>query len=238
MKRVLTAVMVLAFVLCLATPAFADENNFVPSISVKGAPSFVPDENGIIGVVYDADGNVVDYLGEDCLLVTSIADVASSDMIPDDAAALLLSVYNKLVSGEMVLPADKLAANLEPNELVIRDLVDISWICEDHEEMVAPDGVVFKVTLDLGVAADDDVFVLTYKNSQWNPIVDVVNNGDGTITCTFEHLCPVAFAVGEDLDSPITGELNNDVFLWTAVLTVSAVAVVAAFGLRRRENRA
>lgn len=235
MKKIFSVAIVLMFVLSLACPVFAAEGTFVPSIPDKGAPDFVVDENGNIGVVLDADGNVIDYLKEGCLLITSVAEAQASTEIPSAAKELLLNVYEKLDNGDMVLPAEKLDSKLESDEIVIRDLVDLSWMCEDHPEMVEPKGVVFKISLRLGVDANTKVYAMTYKNDEWNPIVDVVNNGDGTVSCTFEDLCPVAFIVGEDADVPTTGyEFDAKLMFWTIMLVASAAAIVVISVSRRK----
>ena len=239
MKKIFSVIVSLMMVLAMMCPAFAAEDTFVPSISEKEGPSLVVDDEGDVGEVIDEDGNVVGTVENECLVVTSIANVDESDKIPDAAAALLREVYQKLLSGEMVIPAEKLGANLENDEIVIRELVDISWLCVEHPEIVAPTGVVFQVTLDLGIGADETVYVMTYKNNEWNPIVSVVNNGDGTVTCTFEHLCPVAFIMAEDKDVPITsGALDMEVFFWMIVMGVAAAAMVAVFALRGKGRAA
>jgi hypothetical protein len=69
---------------------------------------------------------------------------------------------------------------------------------------------------------------MTYKNNEWNPVVSTVNNGDGTVTCTFEHLCPVEFSVKTADEPPVqTGDdSGKDLLLWGAVAAVALVAIV------------
>jgi hypothetical protein len=90
----------------------------------------------------------------------------------------------------MKIPYDKHEANLDATNMVIRDLFDARWLCEEHRAMIEKEGFVFELTFDLGVVADTQIFVMTYDEDteQWDPIVKTVNNGDGTVTCTFEHL--------------------------------------------------
>lgn len=87
-------------------------------------------------------------------------------------------------------------------EYVIREMVDVSLRrgeCVEnthvHEEVLEIDGVTMSVDFDLGVAPDVDVVVLTYRDGKWTQVEKVTNNGDGTITCIFEHFCPVIFCV-------------------------------------------
>ena len=176
MKR--TIAMTVALVLCFvfACPVFATE--FVPSIGDKGAPELVTttDENGnvVIGRVVDTDGNVLDDIHEHCLVVTPVSQAKTSTLIPDDAEEMLLYVYGELKEEDMQIPYEKFNANLDPNKMVIRDLFDASWLCEEHPDMVAPAGVLVELTFNLGISADTDVYVATYKNHEWNPIVSTL----------------------------------------------------------------
>ena len=236
MKRIVSVVVALIFIVALACPVFATEGIFVPSISEKKPPVFISDEEGYIGEIRDKDGRLIDKIASDCLIITAISDLKDQTDL-SDAQKLLLEVYEKLLSGEMQMPVEKLGDDLEADEIVIRDLVDISWLCVEHPEMVAPIGIVLRVTLDLGVAADEEVHVMTYKRGEWNPIVDYVNNGDGTVTCTFEDLCPVAFMVGDNQDAPDTGDaLDGEMMLWGGLMIAAAAGVVTMLALRRKNG--
>ena len=235
MKKVIC--LITAVMLCVALASFAfAADGFVPSISYKGAPTIVEitDDQGkpAIGTVTNASGEVVGYLASDCLLITPIAEANTSTKIPADAKATLLSVYEQLNKGTMKLPYDK---GVDADKTVIKDLFDISWLCEDHPTLLAPKGVTITLTFDMGVPANADVVVMTYKNGAWGNIVSVKNNGDGTVTCVFEDFCPVAVSVPvPGGGSSETGD-KADITLWVALLSVSAVAVVALVVLRRRD---
>lgn len=236
-----------AFLLCLglATPAFAE--GFVPSVGVKDAPTIVSAE--IIG----EDGSVLREVSEDCLIVTSLnAILAGEEGVNDHHNgnfALLLEIYEKLKSGEMELPYEKFDADLDPANMVIRDLFDATLVCtedtapdcepgaeENCAEVIEPTGIRIRITFDLGVSADTTVYTMSYKNDEWG-VIPTVNNGDGTVTCTFEHLCPVAFSVreGSDSNSPNTGDPTN-VTPWIVLLTVSAAGLVALLVFRRKRS--
>ncbi len=250
MRRIICMFMAVLLCVSLAVPALAAQNRFVPSISYKGSPEIVPVEdnegNMASGVVRDADGKIIDYF-YNCLEVTSIPEAQKgSTSLSQEGRDLLLRVYKELKEGTMELPYAKF--KLASKDMVIRELVDISWTCQDepasdnHPEIVAPKGTVFEVILNLGVARDVDVYVMTYKNDEWNPIVKTVNNGDGTVTCTFEDLCPVAFAVNTN---PNAGANNSDgnpktgdqIMMWVALLAVSVVALGAVVVISRKKRR-
>jgi len=236
MRRIVTLLLVLVLCISLACPVFADE--FVPSISDKNAPEIVPgkdpDGKPTIGRILK-DDEVIDYIYEGCLVVTPVSEAKTSTLIPDDAEELLLDVYAKLNSGAMQLPYEKISSKLDPKKMVIRDLFDASWLCKEHPVMVAPLGVTVELTFDLGVGKNTDVYVMTYKNNAWNPIVSVENNGDGTVTCVFEDFCPIAFAVQQGSSTPPsqTGD-TADLTLWIALLAVSALGLVAVVVFRRK----
>lgn len=241
MKRVLSVLLVLVMAFGMMSTVFAAESEFVPSISEKPAPELVEDENGNVGRIIDDEGNVIALVPGGHLVVTPVSEAETSEEIPAEARDVLLDVYAKLLSGEMVLPAEKLSENLSPEELTVRDLFDLSWICTEesptHEELVEPEGAYLELTFNAKLAADAHLFVMTYKNGEWNPIVSVTNNGDGTVTCVFEHLCPVAFIYGEDKDVPSTGfQFTSEMMLWTGVMAVSAVALVAVVAMRKKEQ--
>ena len=89
-------------------------------------------------------------------------------------------------------------------EYVIRDLVDISFLynnCRlkaDHNDKpvtLHEKDVFLQMTLDLGIEADAKLMVLVYVDGAWTEVKDVENNGNGTVTCLFEDICPVAFVV-------------------------------------------
>ena len=236
MKKFLSLIMALVLLCSTVCTVSAAQEDFVASITYKDAPTIVPigteDGKVVIGNILDENGNVIGKIYEDCLLITPVSKAEESQLIPDDAEQLLLQVYKKLVDGSMTLPYEKVPGYKGQN-MVIRELVDATWLCEDTTvktpcpEVVAPPKVVFQITFDLGVAAGDEVVVMTYKNDQWNPIVSTKNNGDGTVTCTFEHLCPVAFSVPTgSVPTPPTGDTANPM-LWAAMMAASAVVLVA-----------
>lgn len=250
MKRVISLVIAAVLCLSLAVPVFADE--FVPSITAKPAPQIIPvldDEgNEAIGEILDADGNVIGYLYEECLIITPVSEAASSAEIPDAAEELLLSVYEQLSNGSMDLPYDKFNANLDPSTMVIKDLFDVSWRCGEgnpemmasghpnHPEEVAPVGITIRIIFDLDVSKNANVYCMSYKNGSWNPVVSCKNNGNGTVTAVFEDFCPVSFSVGSTYVTPpaSTGD-NTNIQLWLIVMAVSVVALGAVLVLSNRK---
>lgn len=226
MRKVMCLIFVLAFCLTLACPVFAD--TFVPSISYKDGPDIEDAEMG-------------DETVTDCLVVTSIkeAEEKSTD-ITQEERDLLLEVYDELDSGDMELP-------VEDGDYVVRELVDVSFKNEDcivpehgHKEELAEDGTTVTIRFDLGVKPSTDVVVLVYIDGQWVPVEDVTNNGDGTVTCVFEDICPVAFCVEADAEIPPaqTGDLEGrNLILWFALMGASFCGILVLVLLRRKTAR-
>ena len=95
--------------------------------------------------------------------------------------------------------------------------------------MLAPPGVLLELTFDLGIMPDIDVYVQTLDEAlgEWSPIVSCVNNGDGTVTCVFEHLCAIAFSVQVTPDEPPVEEpAAPNLWLWILLLIAALIAVL------------
>lgn len=241
MKKIISLIVVLLVCISLISAVSADE--FVPSVSYKDAPGIVTvkDAEGkdAIGVLRDASGKIISYVYSDCLLITSVAKAEASTEIPAEAKETLLSVYAALTDGSMDLPY---ASNVKADTMVIKDLFDLSWICTDHNhpEELAKEGVTLELIFDLDVAKGKSVVAMTYNNDAWAEIVKTTNNGDGTVTCVFEHLCPVSISVGNPAegDSGKTGdEMGRYLILWAGLMVVSAGAIVTMVVVRRKAKQ-
>lgn len=217
MRRTIYLLITLLLCMSIAIPAFAAEGTFVPSITYKDGPD-------VTSAQMDGD----DVGG--CLIVTTIkeAEEKSTDITQEERDTLL-KVYEDLKAGEIKLPTDE--------NYVIRELIDLSFKYENCRELedhhrkdlqLKKEGVTLTVDFDLGVAKNDVVSVFVYIDGEWLPIESVVNNGDGTVTCVFEDICPVAFVVkqGETVVPPKTGDTQN-IGLWAGLMVVSAVGLVA-----------
>lgn len=227
MKRFFAIITVVMMCVSLMVPAMAAEV-FTPSVTNKPAPEIVPipdeDGNPHIGVILDEDGQIIKYVDEGCLVITAVSEVETSTEIPEASRVVLRDVYSKLTDGSMTIPYEKHDANLDSSKMAIRDLFDATFVCEDCPKLLEEEGVVLKLIFDLNVKPGVDVYTMTY-NDEWNPIVSTTNNGDGTITAIFEHLCPVEFSIGGTPDAPGTGDQGN-VSLWGFVALGSLAAIV------------
>ena len=222
MKKMLCLIAVLALAISMFVPAFAAEDDFVPSISYKDGPTI--DEAEMNG------GRM-----EDCLVVTSLKAAAEKTTdIPQEVRDLLLDVYDKLLKGELTIPM--------PEDYIVRELVDISWeetTCiqpgHTHEEELKQEGVAIKIQFDLSIKPENELLVFAYHNGQWDPVEIVKVNEDGSVICLFEHFCPVAFCVKNEKNTDPTSDLSaENLLLWIVMLSVSTAAVVVMSVNRRK----
>lgn len=235
MRKVICILTALMLCVSLACTAMATSINFAPSISGKAAPT--PGDTVILREPDKDDISVAN-----CVVVTSIreAQLKTTD-ITQEERDLLLDVYAKIADGSMSLPLKQ--------GYVVRDLVDISFkysacrIIEEHNHKdihLKEEDVVLVMDFVMGVGKNADVAVLTYIDGEWEEIEEVVNNGDGTVTCTFEDICPVAFAVRNARGgaNPDTGDqVGNNMGMWIGIMAVCAVGLVALVVIRSKKSK-
>lgn len=234
MRRMVCLITVLMMCMSLALPVYAAENSFVPSITYKPNPEIktVKNEAGeeYIGIIRNANGEIIDYVGHSCIQITPVAHIWDEEIeVPEEIDQLLSFIYQELSLNNMVIPYEDHEAGLDPANMVIRDLLDLRWACEEHREMVAEEGVVLELTFDLGVVADAQIFAMTYdeETGKWSPIVEAVNNGDGTVTCIFERLGAVEFSMPIAAATVAVDEAPSaNVLPWIIVLVCAVVAAV------------
>ena len=240
MKRFFAIITVVMMCVALTVPALAAQE-FMPSVTNKPAPEIVPvidgEGNERMGVIRDKDGNALAYVDYECLIITPVSEVDTSTEIPEASRTVLKDVYGKLTSGEMTIPYQKHSSKLDSSKMVVRDLFDATFVCEECPAMLEPEGVTLELTFDLNVKAGVNVYVMTYKNNEWNPIVKSVNNGDGTVTCVFEKLCPIEFSLDTANTPNISTGDSNNVSMWGIVAAVSLVAIVALTVVYRMDSK-
>ena len=246
MKKIICLMIAVMLCLSVAAPAWAAENGFVPSITYKPNPEIVTgindDGDEYIGVIRDDNGEIISYVGHGCLKITPIANVWDEEIdVPKEIEDLLLFCYEGLNDGSMTIPYEKHGADLDAANMVIRDLFDARWVCEEHRAMIEKEGYTFEITFDLGVVADAQIFVMTYDEdaNEWSPIVKTVNNGDGTVTCTFEHLCAIEFSMPMAAATAVTEENQKpNTALWIILLGVAVAGVIVVLVAKNKKKAA
>lgn len=232
MRKVFSVMIALLLCVSMVLPAAA-AGKFVPSITYKSSPKITG------AAIITADG-AEEKLGKSCVVVTSIEEARdNSTDITQEERDLLLEVYDKLSNGEMTLPLEE--------DYVIRELVDVSFAdkacraLESHgqkAEKLKEEGVTLTMNFQLKLKKNVELNVLTYIDGEWVAVEDVKTNNDGSVTCVFEDICPVAFAVKETAEtSPYTGDaVGQNIGLWIAVMVVSLVGMVAVVTLGRKKK--
>lgn len=264
MKKLMSLIMVMAVMMACSISAMATEVDFVPSISNKGAPELVItyDANGkmVIGHIFGGGGSIISTEYKDCLVITSVYDAKTSTTIPEDAKEELLKVFDELNADDAKLSKicpelndivkDELGDDWTADDLVVRDLFDITGLCDDLNIELPKDGNTIELKFDLSLPKDAFITAMAYVDGSWQPIVETVNNGDGTITCVFEDICPVAFLTtgsgtatntpstdtNVNPDSVVTGSTLNNIILWSVVLLMSLSVIIAMVVYNRKRN--
>lgn len=208
--------------------------------------------------------------GHRCLIMTPLSIAEDDTEIPAASKELLLRVYEQLqAEGMSVIDCPDLDAYIKQelgedktvNDLVVRDMFDITVLCQELTDYLEPQGNVVCLDFELGLDPDTFVAVVVYKNDQWQMIENVEILEDGTVTCTtFEHFCPVAILVEDteaadgavvptaapttgghvpaSADAPETGaDANSNVVLWSVVAAAAAAALVVLFVMQRKSKK-
>lgn len=125
------------------------------------------------------------------------------------------------------------------NEYVIKELVDVSFVRSEcvevqhlHKETLEREEIHVEVDFDMGLSAEDNMVVLYYHDGVWSPIQKAVNNGDGTLTCTFDHFCPVAFCL--EMEEIADTAQGGGIFLWVLIMLMALAALI--FLVTRRKK--
>lgn len=234
MKKLISLFTTLVLCMSIAMPTFAAENDFVPSITYKPNPDIVGvlNEAGeeFIGVIRDAVGKVMEYVDSEYLDVTPVADIwDEAKEVPEHIKEMLQDVYDSLSKGEIKIPYEEYGEGLSAANMVIRDLFDVRFSNEEYQKMLEEEGVAFEITFDLGIVPDAEIIAMTMDEStrQWSLIEKTVNNGDGTVTCTFEHFCPVVFAMPvAPASAPIDAVSGINYLPWIAVLVLAVGGIL------------
>lgn len=246
MRKIFCLFIALVMCLSIAAPVFAADNGFVPSITYKPEPEIitVKDDKGedAVGVIRNGDGDVVGYVGHGCFRITPIAHVWDEEIeVPDYIEDLLIYVYEGLNDGSLKIDYDKFNANLNAGDMVIRDLFDIRWYCDECKALLGLEGNTLDIIFDLGVVSEAEIFVATFDETSksWSPIVKTVNNGDGTVTCTFEHFCAVSFSMPvAGSNAPVDDAQGTNLWLWILLLIAAVVVFVVVVIVKNKKKSA
>lgn len=247
MKKVIAILTAIVLVLTMGTTAFAAE--FTPSVVEKDAPTLVEKTEGTttyVGTIVDKNNAEVEKIEDDKLIITPISEVDTSTEIPAESKANLKKAYEELSKADVRLSdligeldadvKEAIGKDATVDHLVIRDLFDASLLDAQGNLRTIDTDHRLVVTFDIGIAKDAPVFAMKYnEEGKWESIYAIHNNDDGTVTCEFDHLCPIAFMVA-DADSAETGDNSVSLYVWIAVAAAAAAAIVVLFVLKKKAN--
>ena len=211
MKKAITIVMSIIFVLSLGVYAFAAPGAFLESPSRNPAPTLI-----------DA------ILPEDCtaeIIITSYADRAS---MSDDKIAAIEGAYKVLRESDDITALNQQLKDyikdkgIESKNLAVSDLFDISYYgCNVHD---------YHKQFTFTIKADtlkNFVGLLHFHNGEWDFIENAKLNDDGTITFTVEDFSPFAIIVDTGAADAPTGDVTPWIFIALIVASATALTVVA-----------
>ena len=249
MKKIF-AIFMIAVVL-LASVCIVNAADFTPSVTAKDAPEVVANDDGSVGTVKDASGNVVATVTQEQVSVVSYANRTEDST----AASKLNTAYEDLTSGkvqdELKQQLTSYAASVD-SEYTADNMVVSDLFYLDVEEAVknSLDGSNYlEVTFETGIAAGEKAPAVLYAcdGTNWEMVdpANVKNNGDGTITVKFSTLCPIAFmsASAEAAPAPVTPATQTlgagyTILIMLAALAVGALAAVIVLLIISRKKAA
>ena len=170
--------------------------------------------------LYLNGGNSIYDLSQYTIYVPEV-EIASVKDKNNNSVTITLSESAKLLTDE---EAADLVDDVEATVLAV-------------QEVTVPSDTEYPVTITFnvdGVTADMTVYVLHWNGSSWDKLEATA--GNGTITCTFTELSPVAFVEGTEtstMTSPKTGQTSP--ILYISILMLCA-ATITFFSLRIKKK--
>lgn len=155
------------------------------------------------------------HVFEGSLVITSVSDAKAGKLTNKNDEQLtkhekeiqqdLKKVHDDMEKGKLEIPYEEVG--LKAEKMVVRDLFSISFHPGDkhskddvhYEEALAEEDTHLRMTLDLGVGKNDKVYIMVYAmdatgKKVWQKM-EVINNGDGTVTVEFDVLGVVAVCI-------------------------------------------
>lgn len=191
------------------------------------------------GSVVDSKGQILAKEKKESIIITPISKVESEDDIS-------VIEYQKFATGEKRLTdvnglekqvKKVLGENSDVDSLYIRDYFNLTLNSEKNE-LLKEKGITIDLTFESGVGKKEKVFAIYLHDDKWKCIDSVKNNGDGTVTATFEELSTVAFLVAEETIDVVEREelqireYHTEIEIWSMVAVISFGLIVVLLCLR------
>ncbi len=231
MKKFILAVAAVALSVCLCVSVFAE--NFVPSVEYIELPE-------VISAFY-VKGDVSNT-AEVVLSSLSKKSVPARNTLNDEILGeveagdeKLAAAYNEIFEAPSLFSVFGTDVLSTKYSYVVSNLFDMYAVGSDAAFENGKDLV---VKLDLKLPEDAKVNIATLCEDEWVvlPEEQVVNNEDGTVTITFEELCPIAVirntGDAEEVQSPQTNDATLPYAAMAMVVGLAGIAVLA-LGLKK-----
>lgn len=251
MKKLAAIIIALAIVACSALACFASEQ-VVPSVTAKDSPEFVEVSEGVFAEIIGAStGEQLKALTAEEILVTPYSEAVDEDSdIPEDVKANLVKAFEQIQGTDNLntlnAGLDEAAKTLNPaftaGNLVVVHLFDLSVPADSLELLNSNENCFLKVRLNLGLDEKTPTPIIMHLDDEegWL-IVDrdlVVNNGDGTVTVSFNSLCPIAVLTGVEKsgsENPGTSNIADSAMMTVVLCAIAFAAIGTAAYIRRRD---
>lgn len=256
MKTIKKAIVVfLTVVIALSASVVALAADFTPSVQNKPEPEIIPPkvetpaDKDYVAHIIDSNNKVVELVEISHLVLTSAANSDSSNQIPSDAKEDLKTAYSQLSSNDVEI--SKISPELDnvikakygeessSDNLVIRDLFDISLTNDADSDALSVEGNRLVLTLKLGLEADEDVYAMQMNptTKKWELVSGIINNEDGTVTLELNGEGPLAILVlGANFFAPATGDNSVSVYIWLAIAAASVIGLAIILVLKLKNK--
>lgn len=248
MKKLVSTILASA-IICAVLITSVAAAVFVPSAGYKPAPAIKDDKNGNI-------------------IVTGVAEAATTTRIPREVADHLIAKFAELsadgfklssLNEELnALVAEYLGDKHNADSLIIRDFFNVHSLSEEIDAYLEVDGQTLTLTFDANMnggrfwvlvfvpgsngwntSSAVNLRAVTNPDGEWQ-LADCKDNGDGTISITFDALGHVAIMVPtvDPEITPPTGDTAPDNTLWVALMIGSLCLIVALSAALIRSKKA
>ena len=244
-KKLISTVCVLVLMSALTLEASAD--NFRPSVERKEAPELadIKDKDGrdVAAIIYDASGSELAGVERGYIIVTPLS---KADEVGGSIRESLINAFEQIQSAEKITQLTdslteavaRVSKQTDTDNLVVRDLFDVTVVGEEYAEMLSIDGNYITVLFKLGQNPEELLMVPhNIVGTEWETIdperVIVRENGD--VEVSFDSLSPVAFVVEAEPAAPET-RLTIPWALIIGALLVAAGLILACVYLRKEKK--
>lgn len=215
MKKILSILMVMLFIVSMMLPFAAGDDSFTPSVEKKEAPELVEKEytnpstgssiRYVADILFNHDEMEIDIdrVPVPDVWVTAYGEKdAASETVKTDLEIAYEEVSRVSSFTELNPDIERVVHEINPkadvDSLVAYELFDLTLSDEYMELLLESGNNMARFTMDIGLRPDEPAPIVMHRSKtsgKWLVVEPkyVKNNGDGTVTIDFFELCPVIF---------------------------------------------